>query len=48
MATIWEYEDEETSWERKNASWAKDRLTELNASYKPGTHNMRFYIKEHE
>lgn len=47
MATIWEYEDKETCWERKNAAWAKDRLTELNASYKPGTQNMRFYIKEH-
>ena len=47
MATIWEYEDKETSWERKNAAWAKDRLTELNASYEPGTQNMRFYISEH-
>ena len=48
MATIWESEDKETSWERKNAAWAKDRLTELNASYEPGTQNMRFYISEHK
>lgn len=24
MATIWEYEDDETNWERKNAAWAKN------------------------
>ena len=48
MATIWEYEDKETSWERKNAAWAKDRLTELNASYVPKTKDMRFYISEHK
>ena len=47
MATIWEYEDEQTYWEDKNSEWAKDRLTELNASYEPETQNMRFYISEH-
>lgn len=29
MATVWEYEDEPSNWECKNAAWAKDRLTEL-------------------
>ncbi len=48
MATIWEYEDKESSWERKNAAWAKDILTELNASYDPKTKDMKFYISEHK
>ncbi len=48
MATIWEYEDDETLWERKNADWAKNRLTELNASYDPENKKMRFYIGEHK
>ena len=48
MATIWEYEDKKTYWERKNAAWAKDRLTELNASYEPKTKEMSFYISEHK
>lgn len=48
MATIWESEDNPTTWIRKNAAWAKNRLTELNASYKPGTQDMRFYIGEHK
>ncbi|MBE6708416.1 MAG: hypothetical protein E7578_04145 [Ruminococcaceae bacterium] len=47
MATIWEYEDDETSWVRKNAAWAKGRLTELNASYERETGDMRFYIYQH-
>ena len=47
MATIWEYEDNEDSWEDEYSEWAKDRLTELNASYAPETHAMRFYISEH-
>lgn len=47
MATIWEYEDDETLWERKNAARAKGTLTELNASYERGTKDMRFYIGEH-
>lgn len=47
MATIWEYEDDETTWIRKNAAWAKDRVTELNASYDRESKEMRFYIGEH-
>lgn len=48
MATIWEYEDDETSWESEDSEWAKGRLTELNASYKKGTKDMRFYVQEHQ
>ena len=47
MATIWEHEDDATNWERKNASWAKNLLTELNASYERRSGDMRFYIFEH-
>ncbi len=48
MATIWEYEDEPTTWERKNSAWAKGILTELNASYvKGGDYEMRFYVCPH-
>ena len=47
MATIWEHEDDETTWIQKNAAWAKNRVTELNASYERGTNVMRFYIKKH-
>lgn len=48
MATIWERADEKAYWEDYNSKWAKNRLTELNASYEPGTQNMRFYIGEHQ
>ena len=48
MATIWEYEDDPVNWERKNSAWAKNRLTELNASYKRGTTEMNFYIIDHK
>lgn len=47
MATIWEYEDGETNWVRKNGAWAKNTLTELNASYDKNTEDIRFYIWEH-
>ncbi len=48
MATIWEYEDNVTTWERKNAAWAKGRLTELNASYvRNSDHEMQFYVYKH-
>lgn len=47
MATIWEYEDEQTYWEDENSEWAKGMLTELNASYDPKSKEMRFYIGEH-
>ncbi len=48
MATIWEHEDDPVNWERKNAAWAKNRLTELNASYKRGTQDIQFYVFEHK
>ena len=44
MATIWEYEDEATSW-IDNDEWAKDKLTELNASFE--NDEMRFYVIKH-
>ena len=47
MATIWEYEDDETAWEDKNNKWAEEKLVELNASYFRGTKEMRFYVKAH-
>ena len=48
MATIWEYEDDATTWIRKNAAWAKGRVTELNASYERGSDGiMRFYVCNH-
>ncbi len=47
MATIWEHEDDETTWIRKNAAWAKSRVTELNASYEHHTETMRFYTYKH-
>ncbi len=46
MATIWEYEDEQTSW-IKDAKWCKGRLTELNASYKNSNGDSQFYISKH-
>lgn len=46
MATIWEHEDDATSWEPENSIWAKNTLTELNASYEDG--QMRFYVCEHK
>ena len=47
MATIWEYEDDRTTWERKNAAWAKGKVTELNASFARGTSEPQFYVAEH-
>ena len=44
MATIWEYEDEATSW-IDNDEWAKGKLTELNASFE--NDEMRFYVIQH-
>ena len=46
MATIWEADDKPTTWIRKNAKWAKGKLTELNASYE--NDEMRFYVYEHK
>ena len=48
MATIWEYEDDPTTWVRQNAAWAKGRLTELNASYiRNSDREMQFYVCPH-
>ena len=48
MATIWEEFDEPTSWIRKNAAWAKGKVTELNASYIVGSdYEPQFYVYEH-
>ena len=48
MATIWESEDKPTTWIRKNASWAKGKVTELNASYIIGSdYEPQFYVYEH-
>ena len=48
MATIWEREDDETSWISMKTGWAKGVLTELNASYKRNSHDIRFYVCEHK
>ena len=48
MAAIWEYEDDASSWIRKNAAWAKGRVTELNASYKRNSDfESQFYVVKH-
>jgi len=48
MATIWECEDNPTTWVRKNAAWAKGNVTELNASYIKDTNcEPQFYVCEH-
>ena len=47
MATIWECEDDQTTWIRKNAAWAKGKVTELNASIARGTDEPQFYVAEH-
>ena len=47
MATIWECEDEATTWIRKNAAWAKNKVVELNASYKKSANEPQFYVYEH-
>lgn len=47
MATIWEYEDDQTAW-AEDADWLKDRVIELNASYKRDFANEpQFYIARH-
>ena len=49
MATIWECEDKPTTWIRKNAAWAKGKVTELNASYIIGSdYEPKFYVYEHK
>ena len=47
MGTIWEYKDEQTTWARKNAAWAKGKVTELNASISGSTGKPQFYVAEH-
>lgn len=47
MATIWECEDNQTTWIRKNAAWAKGKVTELNASLAWGTCEPQFYVADH-
>lgn len=47
MATIWECEDDTTTWIRKNAAWAKGKVTELNASFTRGSCEPQFYVAEH-
>lgn len=47
MATIWEYEDEESPW-ADDAEWLKGRVTELNASYKQNSnYEPQFYVVRH-
>ena len=47
MATIWEYEDDETPW-AEDADWLKGRVTELNASYKRNSaYEPQFYVYPH-
>ena len=47
MATIWECEDDPTTWIRKNAAWAKGKVTELNASLTWETCEPQFYVIPH-
>ncbi len=48
MATIWEERDKPTTWIRKNAAWAKGKVTELNASYiMKSDCEPQFYVCEH-
>lgn len=47
MATIWEYEDDETSW-IGDADWAEGKVVELNASYKRSSdYEPQFYVVPH-
>ena len=47
MATIWECEDDPTTWIRKNAAWAKGKVTELNASLTWDERKSQFYVHVH-
>lgn len=47
MATIWECEDDPTTWIRKNAAWAKGKVTELNASLNRKDGEPQFYVAKH-
>ena len=47
MATIWECEDDQTSWIPQDESWAKGKVTELNASLTWESCESQFYVKPH-
>ena len=47
MVTIWECEDDQTTWIPQAVAWAKGRVTELNASFAWDTFESQFYIVEH-
>lgn len=48
MATIWEYEDDESSWIEGDADWANGKITELNASYQRMSNcEPQFYVIAH-
>lgn len=47
MATIWECEDDQTSWIPQDESWAKGKVTELNASLTGESCESQFYVKPH-
>ena len=47
MATIWECEDDPTTWIPEDAKWAKGKVTELNASLTWGDQDSQFYVHVH-
>lgn len=47
MATIWEQEDDATSWAEEDADWATDKVTEMNASICRDDGKPQFYVVEH-
>ena len=47
MATMWECEDDQTSWIPQDESWAKGKVTELNASLTWESCESQFYVKPH-
>ena len=48
MATIWEYEDDASSWIEGEADWASGKITELNASYQRMSDcEPQFYVIAH-
>ena len=48
MATIWEYEDDASSWIESDADWANGKITELNASYQRMSNcEPQFYVIAH-
>ena len=50
IKSIWENRissDYNDNWIRKNAAWAKGKVTELNASLNWGNGEPQFYVVEH-